>query len=222
MTRRPRRPAAARQPVVALIEPRRLLRECLATWLAGAFPDHQVVALPSIEERDGVAAGLRDGDLVVLSCDPRAAPDGGMRAALRARVAPGARLVLLGDGEDPGEVVAHLSEGTCGYIPTSFSLKVATEAMRLVQAGGIFVPADCLLRRREPGEPGGPTAPVPPPRPFTTRQAAVLEQLKTGKSNKRIALALDMKESTVKVHVRNIMRRVGAANRVEAVLLALR
>ena len=51
---------------------------------------------------------------------------------------------------------------------------------------------------------------------------AVLQYLKRGKANKSIAYALDMSESTVKVHVRNIMKKMGATNRTEAVLRATR
>ena len=50
---------------------------------------------------------------------------------------------------------------------------------------------------------------------FTTRQAAVLSALREGKSNKIIAYDLSMRESTVKVHVRNIMRKLNAHNRTE-------
>jgi len=50
---------------------------------------------------------------------------------------------------------------------------------------------------------------------FTTRQAAVIEALKRGKANKIIAYELEMRESTVKVHVRNIMKKLKATNRTE-------
>ncbi len=50
---------------------------------------------------------------------------------------------------------------------------------------------------------------------FTTRQAAVVEALKRGKANKIIAYELEMRESTVKVHVRNIMKKLKATNRTE-------
>jgi DNA-binding NarL/FixJ family response regulator len=52
------------------------------------------------------------------------------------------------------------------------------------------------------------------------RQLAVLRLLVQGKANKEIARSLSMQESTVKVHVREIMRKLQAANRTEAALLA--
>jgi DNA-binding NarL/FixJ family response regulator len=51
---------------------------------------------------------------------------------------------------------------------------------------------------------------------LTSRQMMVLSHLQQGKANKIIAHELNMSESTVKVHVRNIMRKMGATNRTEA------
>jgi DNA-binding NarL/FixJ family response regulator len=55
---------------------------------------------------------------------------------------------------------------------------------------------------------------------FTTRQAAVIEALRRGKPNKIIAYELKMRESTVKVHVRNIMKKLKATNRTQVAYLA--
>ena len=55
---------------------------------------------------------------------------------------------------------------------------------------------------------------------FTARQIAVIDALRKGKANKIIAFELNMKESTVKVHVRNIMKRLKAHNRTEVSYLA--
>jgi DNA-binding NarL/FixJ family response regulator len=55
---------------------------------------------------------------------------------------------------------------------------------------------------------------------FTARQAAVLRALRQGKANKQIAYDLNMREGTVKVHIRNIMRKLKAKNRTEVAILA--
>ena len=57
---------------------------------------------------------------------------------------------------------------------------------------------------------------------FTPRQSEVLERLGEGKPNKVIARDLNMTEATVKVHVRQIMRKFGVANRTQAALCAVR
>ena len=55
---------------------------------------------------------------------------------------------------------------------------------------------------------------------FTRRQVAVIDALRKGKANKIIAYELNMCESTVKVHVRNIMKKLNAKNRTEVAYLA--
>lgn len=81
-----------------------------------------------------------------------------------------------------------------------------------VEASG----ADSLFSHR-PEESGSDQAPS-----LTPRQREVLERLSEGKSNKLIARDLDMTEATVKVHVRQIMRKFGASNRTQAALIAMR
>jgi DNA-binding NarL/FixJ family response regulator len=55
---------------------------------------------------------------------------------------------------------------------------------------------------------------------FTARQAAVVEALRRGKENKIIAYELNMRESTVKMHIKNIMKKLKARNRTEVAFIA--
>ena len=57
---------------------------------------------------------------------------------------------------------------------------------------------------------------------LTPRERSVIVLLRDGKPNKLIARQLDMQENTVKVYVRNILRKLNAANRTHAALLANR
>ena len=118
-------------------------------------------------------------------------------------------LVLLVDEEQPGSVLEAIADGVRGYIPLGVPLRVALEAIDLVRAGGIYLPADALARR---GAGAGPPQ-------FTGRQAAVANALRRGTLNKVIAHELGMAESTVKVHVRNIMRKLKACNRTHVAFL---
>jgi DNA-binding NarL/FixJ family response regulator len=129
-------------------------------------------------------------------------------------------LIVLSDGDDLEQIVSVLDTGARGYIPTDLALEVAVEAVRLVCAGGVFIPASSLVGARQPG---GET-PRPAPRGvsgiFTARQAAVVDAVRRGKANKVIAFELKMRESTVKVHVRNIMKKLNAKNRTEVAFMA--
>lgn len=206
------------RPTVVIIEPRRLIRECLAQWLESASADHDVAAFSSVEEWDASPVGHSNGDIVVLHCAGRCARQNeSLHAALLARLGRKINLILICDNENSDDIIEAINEGVRGYIPTSIGTKVAMEAMRLVGAGGVYVPASSFMLR--PSAP--PDAAASEPRGmFTPRQSAVLDELQKGKANKIIAYDLNMKESTVKVHIRNIMRKVGATNRTEVAILA--
>lgn len=131
---------------------------------------------------------------------------------------PSLPVVVIADGESIDDVRLAISHGAKGYIPTNTMPAVAVEAIQLVMAGGVYIPASCLVESD--------AAPICPAinrrrlSMFTTRQTAVIEALRMGKANKMIAYELNMRESTVKVHVRNIMKRLNAKNRTEVAYLA--
>jgi DNA-binding NarL/FixJ family response regulator len=111
-------------------------------------------------------------------------------------------------------ILAAFESGARGYIPTaSTTLELAFKIIHLIKAGGTFVPPSSLSARmvsRRGAIPGAITT-----RELTARQIAVVERIKLGKTNKVIARELEMSESTVKVHVRNIMKKLDAKNRTE-------
>jgi DNA-binding NarL/FixJ family response regulator len=129
--------------------------------------------------------------------------------------------VILSDNEDPDLIVRMLGRNIRGYIPTSLPIDIVIQAMELARAGGVYVPASSLIAAHRVQE--DPSAAIHKPNGmFTVRQAAVVEALRRGKANKIIAYELNMRESTVKVHVRNIMKKLHATNRTEVAYLASR
>jgi DNA-binding NarL/FixJ family response regulator len=143
------------------------------------------------------------------------------RLAERSEQIGGCPAVILSDNEDPDLIVQMLGKNVRGYVPTSLSINVAVQAMELARAGGVFVPASSLIAaHRVPG--GAASAMQKTNGLFTARQAAVVDALRRGKANKIIAYELKMRESTVKVHVRNIMKKLRATNRTEVAYKANR
>jgi DNA-binding NarL/FixJ family response regulator len=130
---------------------------------------------------------------------------------------PDTPIIVLSDAEDDHQrktIRTALNSGAHGFIPTrTTGMHIALAAIRLIKAGGTFAPLDLLLTNR-PDHAPSPLAPAAP-NGLTSRQISVLAHLQEGKANKVIARELGMSESTVKVHVRDIMRRMGAANRTE-------
>jgi DNA-binding NarL/FixJ family response regulator len=201
--------------LIAIVDRRAFSRECLARAMGASNPDIEIATFSTTRAwlQDARSASA---SLVLLCTGPRKPKDEDVSRdiALLTQSRDSPPVALLSDEEDPGQVIAALDKGVRGYIPTSLALSVAVEAMHLVRAGGTYVPASSLLSCRRTLETKPPTDDTSGG-VFTSRQTAVLRALREGKANKLIAYELNMRESTVKVHVRNIMKKLKARNRTE-------
>ncbi len=123
---------------------------------------------------------------------------------------------MLGESEDPRFIAEILARGARSYLPSSASLSVAIGVFCLAMAGGSFIPASTLQDLDRGGRaPLGRNQSVQSTLGLTERQAAVANAVALGKPNKIIAYELNVSESTVKVHVRTIMKKLQARNRTE-------
>lgn len=129
-------------------------------------------------------------------------------------------IIVLSDATTtltPQTVRAALKCGIRGFISAqTFEMKTVSAAIRFVVAGGVFAPIELLLADDVRPTPTH-NEEEPPDGLLTPRQMTVLSLLQQGKANKIIAYELGMSESTVKVHIRNIMRKMGATNRTQAI-----
>lgn len=202
---------------IAIVDEHSFTRECIAKSLQESDDALEVAAFDSCEsciEGGGIF------DLVLFhahdTATERRHEGGERREAPFSKILDTAPVVVLSAADCPEAVVDAFESGARGYIPTTnTTLGLALEIVRLVKAGGTFVPPSGLnLRRPGRRDPLPPAAPDTG-EPFTPRQMAVLRHLKLGKANKTIARELEMSESTVKIHLRNIMKKMNAANRTE-------
>ena len=138
---------------------------------------------------------------------------------------PALSVVMLSAFNDRDNVIKALDGGALGFIPKTGSRDVLVSALRLILAGGVYIPPDIL--NREPAAAAGPDQPAaaarrpsPAELGLTGRQVDVLALMMQGKSNKLICRALDLAEPTVKNHVSAILKALNATNRTEAVLAA--
>lgn len=137
------------------------------------------------------------------------------------RTRPDVPVVLMSGEDDAASVRAALERGALGYIPKSSSAPVVLNALRLVLAGGVYVPPEILQGDRAPAAQAPRSRRVDPARlGLTPRQMDVLALLVGGKSNKEICRELDLSEGTVKAHLAAIFKALGVANRVQAVIEA--
>ena len=117
-------------------------------------------------------------------------------------------------------MVDGIQQNIKAIIPVNSTLIIALQAIRLVQYGGVFFPRTSREESdKKINDYNGKNGVI---EGLTRTQLEVAEALRTGKSNKLIAHSLGMNEHTVKVHVRNILKRLGADNRTEAALIISR
>ncbi len=143
----------------------------------------------------------------------------GIEGVTRFRLAfPGTPLVVVSASEQVEDIHRLLAAGALGYITKASSSEVILNALRLVLAGGIYIPPGLL---EHTGHYAFELDPSQPP-PLTMRQMEVLRELIKGQSNKQIATALQVTEGTVKIHLAAVFRILRVNNRTEAVLIAQR
>lgn len=141
------------------------------------------------------------------------------------RILPGAAhvvpCIILSDRTNTDEVMIAVQQGMKAFLPASFTPELALQTIAFVIQGGTYFPRQAFLPEltRMPVSVSAQIA-LRLQGHLTKRQLEVLERLRVGLSNKSIGRDLDMQESTVKVHVRQIMRKLGANNRTQAAMLA--
>lgn len=200
---------------VLLIDHRALDRDCLARSLKANRPDIEYVTAASLEEWE-----LEHGDdapsavVYVIGSSSIDEAKNYEKIAELVRKLPKSPLIIVSDKDELGQMLKALQHGARGFIPSSVGIDIAIEAISLARAGGVFLPASGLLAAGDLIE-----AAIKDTcglgNIFTPREAEVADALRRGKANKIIAYDLNLCESTVKVHIRSIMKKLNATNRTE-------
>jgi len=206
---------------VIYLDPRTFTRDCIARCLQASLSGYRVLSLPDLERIEGVIlAGSPIRVVLINTGAERVASAETARLVSRVREAlPGVPVAILSDYEDRDSVREAFNLGVRGYIPTSLASLVAVGAVSLICVGGTFVPASVLLAEGDAPKTESHELQI---HGFTHRQTQILDCLRRGMANKLIAYELDMCQSTVKVHIRNIMKKLNATNRTQVVYLTRR
>ena len=201
---------------IAVIESRTFLRECIrrSARLALPLPIFTYSTVFELEQQYSPASP----EIVIVSLT-----EAGSEAVVNiltklSELFPGIPVIVLADKTDLALALTAIRHGARGYIPFTLRFDIAVEAVRLVLAGGTYVPLDCVLATGGSGIAA--RKPSPSAEAVTSRELAVVRAIQQGKSNKVIAYHLNMCESTVKVHIRNIMKKLKATNRTEVAIKA--
>jgi DNA-binding NarL/FixJ family response regulator len=206
---------------VTLVAGRTLRAQCLARFLELSGLTIRIVALEHLHEDLVAQSGVVDVAVIDIGEQTCRDPDTRRSFAQLREVLPNVPIVVVSDRGGLSTVLAALNLGARAYFPSSQDPDILVETLRFVQKGGTFIPFDVLIRApvhrtRSPGAEAKRTAVGG----LTPSEQRVLDLLKKGKPNKAIARELDIEETTVKVHVRRIMKKLHAANRTQAALAA--
>jgi DNA-binding NarL/FixJ family response regulator len=203
---------------VLTVDDHPVVREGLR-WMLDADPEVSVTA--EADDLAGALAALDAGDVDVVLLDIDLGPEDGL-AVLRvlAERDPPVPTVMLTMFDNPEYVEQAVRAGARGYLLKDVPQAELLRALRAIAAGGAYIQAEVtypLLVRfaREVR-----TSPEPPD--LTDREIEVIRLAARGLANKQIGAALCRSEATVKDHLRNVYRKLGAVDRAQAVAIALR
>ena len=215
---------------ILIADDHRLVIEAVKAKLSELQSDIEFVLAMSVSELFASAAD--DIDLALIDLNIPGA-DGHAHIDELRRRHPAVPVIVLSGYEDPAIMRAVLDRGVLGFIPKAYSPEVMLSAVRLVLAGGAYVPPMLLsgLSLTVPATAGGAdsgaarTAAGSPTlehlrKVLTERQIEVLQLLSQGKPNKLIGRSLGISEGTVKIHLAAIFRALNVRNRTEAVVAA--
>lgn len=125
---------------------------------------------------------------------------------------PAARVIILTMFEGDAEIRRALEAGACAYLLKTMPPKELVEIIRKVHRGKKHIPTEIAAQLAvHLGD-----------EYLTERELEVLQLVSDGNRNRDIAVKLFISEETVKVHIKHIMDKLGAADRTQAVSTALR
>lgn len=201
---------------IAIADDHPLMRAALASALSGLAPDVQFLEASDHRATLALLDDPRGPDLLLMDLRmPGVRGIDGVRE-VRER-APHVPLAVVSAEDDPAAIRALLALGVSGFIPKTDSPAVIASAVRLILAGGVYVPPQLVTGTRADAAVNGASASG-----LTARQMEVVRLLARGLSNKAIARELGVSEGTVKVHLLAVFRVLDVRNRTAAVLEAQR
>jgi DNA-binding NarL/FixJ family response regulator len=202
-----------------IVDDHALIREAVRYVLARLDEEVVVHAAADCGKAFAMAEAEPELDLVLLDFNLPGLSGVPAIKAWRQRF-PAVPVVVLSSAEDRPTVLAAVAAGAAGFVPKSSSNEVMLSALRLVLAGGKYLPAEVLTR------PDAPVRAAPPVTlealGLTPRQFDVLKLIAAGKPNKLICDELGLAERTVKAHVTEVLRALGVSSRTQAALAATR
>jgi DNA-binding NarL/FixJ family response regulator len=194
-----------------------MVRDALASALRGAYPDAALAFAGTLTETQSALGAAADTDLLVLDLDMPGMHGLAGLAVLRSAYST-VPVVIVSATTNPAAMRQAIEMGAVGFIPKLSPSERFLEVIRVVLGGAVWLPP-------EASDP----ALAPQDRDIAARiarltpqQHRVLWLMAEGKANKLIAYEMQISEPTVKAHVTEILRKLGATSRTQAVIAAQR
>jgi len=199
-----------------IVDDHPLFREALENAIRWAAPDADIVEATSIDE----ALAVLESNAIDLTFLDLAMPGTtGLSGLIRIRKAfPRSPIVVVSAHQDSQIVASVLSLGVSGYIPKSTSKQELAHSIGEVLKGAVYLPS-CYR-----GIAAGQRSKAPAQEilkrlhQLTPQQLKVLDLIRRGLQNKQIAYELNIRETTVKVHVSEILRKLNVMSRTKAII----
>lgn len=193
-----------------------LFREALRGAVQRVLPDVQLREAEDVDALYALVDAEPDADLLLLDLNMPGAQGFSALVHLRA-LHPQLPIVMVSAREEPAVMRRALDHGAMGFIPKSADAATLGEAITRVLDGDRWAPA---AAHAAPAASADEHDAAQRLQGLTPQQFRVLQMLGEGLLNKQIGYELGVSEATIKAHMTAILRKFGASNRTQAVLIA--
>ncbi len=202
--------STSRRDAIIVVEKDNFLRDCLVLT-AKVFAEADASAFASLA---GLVERAFDPDATVLLLSIISLDDSETASefSMLLNMTPQLKTLVLAQSDDPDRALAAFSHGSNGFVSTSAGLKNVIDALRFISVAETTVPAPCLLAA-ESATPGA--CENVSNYSITAAEYAVIQAIRAGESNSLIASQLNLPESAVETHVRNLLQKLRAKDRAE-------
>ncbi|MCG3146127.1 MAG: Nitrate/nitrite response regulator protein NarL [Gammaproteobacteria bacterium] len=202
---------------VLLVDDHPLFRRGV-TQLIGAQPDFEVVGEAASGEEGVALTQTLHPDIVLLDVDMRGM--GGLQALKQIKESGAdTQVIMLSVSDAEMNLVTAVRSGADGYLLKDAEPEEMLEKLRQAARGEVIF-TDSLMAMLVDAMRTGTPAPATD-EALTERERQILQLIAGGKSNKHIARQLGISDGTVKVHVKNLLRKLHLRSRLEAAVWAL-
>ncbi|HEX5935105.1 MAG TPA: response regulator transcription factor [Pseudorhizobium sp.] len=199
---------------IAVVDDHPLFREGVIRSL-GECPGLEIVAEGGSRDDAVAIAAAEAPDVMLMDISM---PGNGIEAIAGVlEKHPSAKIVMLTVSEANEDLARAVTFGAKGYVLKGVGSQALAEVVKTIAAGETYV-APNLSARLVEALSRGPEEHADPFAELTQREQEVLNLVASGLSNKRIAIALDLHEKTIKHHMTRIFSKLNVTNRTEAAL----